>query len=153
VSTTQSQPGPTTATPALVVKGAAAALDFYRLAFGAVELYRLIDPHRGIVGHAEFTVGGARIMLADEFPEYGAIAPDRPGASGVTIQLDTPDVDGFVARAAAAGATVLRAPTDEFYGERAARLADPFGHVWQIATTIERISPEEMQRRYNAFYQ
>lgn len=140
-----------TATPYLVVKGAARALEFYTAAFGAVEKYRLVDP-RGIVGHAEFTIGDALVMIADEYPEYDVHAPARPGASGAGIQLNVPDVDGFVARAAAAGATVVRPPADEFYGDRAARLTDPFGHVWQVCTTIEVVSPAEMQRRFDALY-
>ena len=135
-----------TAVPFLVVQAGARALDFYRDAFGAVERYRLLEKG-GRVAHAEITIGESTVMLADEYPEYGITAPARPGATGAGIQLQVPDCDAFVARAAAAGATVIRPPGDEFYGERAARIADPFGHVWQISTTLEVVSPEEMQRR------
>ena len=134
------------AVPFLVVQGGARALDFYRDAFGAVERYRLLEKG-GRVAHAEILIGESLVMLGDEYPEYGIAAPAKPGASGAGIQLQVPDCDAFVARAAAAGATVVRPPADEFYGERAARIADPFGHVWQIATTLEAVSPEEMQRR------
>jgi len=142
---------PITATPYLVARGAAAALDFYRVAFDAVERYRLVD-RTGRVGHAEFTIGGALLMIADEYPEYDVVAPERPGSGGIGTHLQVSNVDAFVARAAAAGATIVRPPTNEFYGDRSAKLADPFGHVWHVATTIEAVSPEEMQRRFDALY-
>ncbi len=138
-------------TPYLIVHGAAKALDFYRDAFGAVVVFRLVDPS-GVVGHAELTINGDKIMLADEVPSMGIVGPATLGGSGVSIHLEVPDVDRFVAKAAAAGAKIERQPKDEFYGERAAKLTDRFGHVWQIVTRIEEIDPAEMQLRYAALF-
>lgn len=136
------------ATPYLIVRGAAAAIDFYREAFGATEETRLAEPG-GRIGHAAMRLGDATWMLADEYPELGILAPAAPGASGVSIRLPVPDVDAFVARAAAAGARVARPPRDEFYGERAGRLVDPFGHVWQVSTRREDVSLAEVRRRFD----
>jgi PhnB protein len=134
--------------PYLVVRDARAALDFYRDAFGATETYRLTEPGGGRVGHAEMRLGEASWMLADEHPEYGTQAPASPGAAGVSLHFYVPDVDAFVARAEAAGATVTKRPTDEFYGDRSSRLVDPFGHVWGVATHKENVAPTEVQRRF-----
>jgi PhnB protein len=136
------------AVPYLSVRGAAQAIEFYKKAFGAVEVVRLPEPG-GRLGHAEIIVAGARIMLADEYPELGFVGPQALGGSPVAIQIDVEDVDALVARAQAAGATVLKPPTDEFYGDRAAKLRDPFGHEWSFETRLEEMSPEEMRRRYD----
>jgi PhnB protein len=133
----------------LIVKRAAQALDFYARAFGAQELYRLAEPG-GRIGHSEFRIGDSLVMLADESPGFGALAPVSLGGSPVRMHLSVGDVDAFMRRAVAAGATELRAPKDEFYGERSGMLADPFGHQWHVSTPIEEVSPEEMQRRYTA---
>jgi len=137
------------ATPYLCVKGAADALAFYARAFGAVETMRLAEPS-GRIGHAEIKIGGAPIMLSDEYPEESVLSPATLGGTPVSIHLYVPDVDAFVARAEAAGGKVLRGPADQFYGDRSATLRDPFGHHWFFATRKEAVSDQEMQRRYDA---
>lgn len=134
------------ATPYLCVNDAARALDFYQRAFGARETMRMQQPD-GRIGHAEFRLGDAVVMLADEFPEMGFRSPQSLGGTPVNLLVYVPDVDSFVARAEAAGATVHRPAADQFYGDRMASLTDPFGHGWSFATHIEDVSAEEMQRR------
>lgn len=134
--------------PYIVTKNAEAALDFYSAAFGAVEDFRLTDPGDGRIGHAEMDIGTSRLMLADEFPDFGALSPDTVGGTPVTLYLALDDVDAVVARAEKLGALVLRAPADQSFGERTATLLDPFGHRWMLAQKIEEVSPEEMQRRW-----
>lgn len=135
--------------PYLCVRGAAKAIDFYVQAFGAREKFRLTEPS-GRIGHADLEFGGASVMLADEFPEYGILGPESIGGSAVTIHLHVDDADAVIARAVAAGAQVLIAPQDQFYGERSGRIRDPFGHSWNIGHSIEAVTPDEMQRRYTA---
>ncbi len=133
----------------LVVKGAARAIDFYSRVFGATELYRLTEPS-GKVGHAELELGGARFMLADEYPDFGALSPITIGGSPISMHLYVDDVDALVKRAEEAGATLLRPLKDEFFGDRTAMITDPFGHKWHLATRVEDVSPEEMQSRWRA---
>lgn len=135
--------------PYLSVRNAAAALDFYQRAFGAVEDYRLVEPG-GRIGHAELTLAGARFMLAEEYPEYDSVGPQTVGNTTVSLLVYVEDVDAFVARAVAAGATLLRPVADQFYGDRVGWLKDPFGHKWSFASRVEEVSPEEMQRRFSA---
>ena len=135
-----------TVTPYLVVRGAAAALEFYAKAFGAREVFRMAGPG-GSVPHAEMKIGDSVVMIGDECPAMGATAPPTLGGSAVSLLLYVPDVDASVARAAAAGCTVQMPPTDMFWGDRYGKLQDPFGHVWGIATHKEDVSPEEMARR------
>jgi PhnB protein len=137
--------------PYLIVKDTAAAIAFYVRAFEAREKFRLSEPS-GKIGHAELDVGGALIMLADEYPDFGALSPPTVGGTPVSLHLYVEDVDAVVARAEAAGATVLRPLTNEFFGDRVAMLLDPFGHKWHVATHLEDVSPAEMQRRMDAFY-
>jgi len=137
------------ATPYLCCKDAAAALDFYAKAFGAVEMMRLMEPD-GRLGHAEIRIGDAVLMLADEYPEMGIVSPRTLGGSPVTIHLYVADVDALVARAVAAGATLVRPVADQFYGDRAGRISDPFGHVWHLASRKEDVPAAEMQRRLDA---
>jgi PhnB protein len=137
--------------PYLIVKGAARALDFYQKAFGAKELFRLREPS-GKIGHAELEIGGGRIMLAEEYPDFGALSPVTIGGSPVALHLYVEDVDAVVARATAAGATLLRPVQDEFFGDRTGMVTDPFGHKWHLATRKEDVSPEEMQTRMNAAF-
>jgi PhnB protein len=137
-------------TPYIIVKGAVRAIQFYTEAFGARELYRLSDPTSGKIGHAELAIGTGKLMLADEYPDWGAVSPASLGGTPVSLHLYVSDVDTAVQRATALGATVLRAPKDEFFGDRAAMLIDPFGHQWQLATRRETVTPDEMQRRWNA---
>jgi PhnB protein len=136
-------------TPYLVVNGASRAIEFYARAFGACELFRMSEPG-GRVGHAELQVGDSRIMLADESPESGARGPQTIGGSPVTLLLYVPDVDATVERAVAAGAKLVRPVADQFYGDRSGGLTDPFGHVWFVATHVEDVPPEEMERRARA---
>jgi PhnB protein len=137
-----------TVTPYLYIKGVASALEFYKKAFGATELFRM--DWGGKIGHAEMQIGTSRIMMADEFPEMGARGPQTLGGSAVGLCLYVEDCDALFHRAVAAGATVVRPLKDQFYGDRSATVADPFGHVWTIATHKEDLSPEEMDRRAEA---
>jgi PhnB protein len=135
------------ATPYLCCQDAAAALKFYADAFGAMETMRFAEPD-GRVGHAEFKVGEAVIMLSDEYPEMDIRGPRSLGGTAVMIHLYVDDVDAVVRRAVAAGATLTRPVADQFYGDRSAQLEDPFGHRWSIATHVEDVGPEELQRRF-----
>jgi PhnB protein len=139
-----------TVTPYLIVKGAANAIEFYKKAFGATEVMRCTCPD-GRLGHAEIQIGDSRIMLADEWPEMGALAPQTPGKSPVGMCLYVKDVDAQAAQAIAAGATSLRPVQDQFYGDRSGSFADPFGHHWTIATHKEDVPHEEIQRRMDSF--
>lgn len=139
-----------TVTAHLYVKGAAAAIEFYKRALGATEVARLRVPD-GRIGHAEIQIGNSRIMLSDEFPDYGGRSPESIGGSPVIMHLFVDDVDALAAQAVAAGAKVLMPVEDRFYGDRSGRFADPFGHVWIISTHIEDVSPEEIERRTEAF--
>jgi PhnB protein len=133
-------------TPYLIVDGAARAIEFYEKAFGATELYRIMGPG-DVIGHAELQLGDSRIMLADEHPEVDARGPHSIGGTPITIHLYVEDVDGTVARAVAAGAKVTRPVADQFYGDRLGVLADPFGHIWSVATHREDVSQDELRRR------
>jgi PhnB protein len=137
------------ATPYLIVAGAADAIEFYKRAFGAVELFRMAKPD-GKVGHAEIRIGDSVIMLADEHPDMGYRSPSSLGGSSVSIMLYMEDVDGVFARALEAGARAQRGVADQFYGDRNGVLEDPFGHVWTIATHVEDVPPEEIERRVAA---
>ena len=133
--------------PYLMVDGAAQAIDFYRQAFGAEERYRLSTPE-GKIGHAEIVVRGATVYLADAPDDMPGAAgnPKKLGGTTVLLHQYVADVDAAVAQAEAAGATVLRAPEDQFYGDRAAVVADPFGHQWSLHAHIRDVSPEEIER-------
>jgi PhnB protein len=135
-----------TATPYLIVKGAAKALDFYKKGFGAEEIMRFTMPD-GQIGHAEIKIGDSPIMLADENKEMGVESPSTIGGSPVAIMLYVPDVDAFAKRAVAAGGKLTRPIEDKFYGDRAGSLTDPFGHHWHVATHKEDVSPDEMKKR------
>jgi PhnB protein len=137
--------------PYLIVKGAPIAIAFYTAAFGARELFRLTEPG-GKVGHAELQIGQSRFMLADEYPDFGALSPITVGGSPVSMHLYVEDVDATAARATEAGATLIRPLTDEFFGDRTCMVTDPFGHKWHLATRKEEVSPSEMQKRMNAAY-
>ena len=135
--------------PYLRVRGADAAIDFYIEAFGARERFRLTEPG-GRVGHAELDLGNRVLMVSEEYPEYGILAPTSPGATGIAIHLHCDNADEMAARAVRAGATLIREPADQFYGERSCTIRDPFGHEWLLGHEIEKVSPEEMQRRFTA---
>ncbi len=133
----------------LRLRDAGDAIEFYRCAFGAEEIFRLTEPG-GRIGHAEIRIGPAIIMLSDEYPELGLRGPQALGGTTVGIHLHVDNADAMVARAVAAGATLVRPVADAFYGERGGTVRDPFGHEWMLGHEIEKVTPEEMQRRYDA---
>lgn len=133
-------------TPYLIIKGAADAIDFYKKAFGATERMRMAGPD-GKIGHAEIIIGNSTIMLSDENLEIAARSPQTIGGSPVSILLYVEDSDVFTSKAVAAGARVTRPVADQFYGDRAGTVADPFGFDWHIHTHVEDVNPEELGRR------
>jgi PhnB protein len=136
--------------PYLIVDGASEAIDFYTQILGASERMRMPGPD-GRLGHAELELGDSVIMLADENPEMGARGPRSIGGSPVTIHAYVDDVDGTFERALGAGAKTVQEVEDRFYGDRSGQLEDPFGHRWTLATHVEDVSPEEMERRAAEF--
>ena len=136
-------------TPYLVVDDAKAAIDFYARAFGATEKFRL--PMGDRIGHAELQIGDSVVMLADEFPDMGHLGPNSRGGTTVSLLLYVEDVDSSFRHAIEAGATEKRPVENQFWGDRMGTLTDPFGHMWSLATTVEEVSPEEMQRRMEQF--
>ncbi len=140
-----------TVTPYLIISDAAKAIEFYKQAFGATELLRMEAPG-GKIGHAEIKIGNSPIMLADEMPEMGYLSPKSLGGTPVSIMIYVEDVDAVAGRAVAAGAQVLKPVADQFYGDRSGSFADPFGHQWHIATHIEDVSLEEVNKRAAALY-
>ncbi|NWH07148.1 MAG: VOC family protein [Alphaproteobacteria bacterium] len=135
--------------PYLRAQNAERAIAFYAEAFGAKEKFRLTEPG-GRIGHVELLFGDATVMLSDPFPEFGihALSPDGP--SSFVIHLHVDDADTVIANALKAGAKLVRAPQDHFYGERSGTVRDPFGYDWLIGHSIEEVEPDEMQRRYTA---
>lgn len=131
--------------PYLVLEDAAAAIDFYKKAFGATERYRM--PMGDRVGHAELEIGDSVIMLADESPAMEAYGPRHYKGSPISLLVYVEDVDATAEKAVAAGATVVRPIQNQFYGDRSGIVLDPFGYRWSIATHIEDVSPEEMRAR------
>jgi PhnB protein len=136
-----------TATPYLIVNGAVRAIEFYREAFGAEELMRFAEPG-GKIAHAEIRIGDSPIMLADEYPEIGALSPKTLGGSAVSILLYVDDVDAMFERTIAAGARERRAVQDQFYGDRTGTIEDPFGHVWTLAVHTEDVPLDELRKRF-----
>jgi PhnB protein len=137
--------------PYLRVRNASQAIAFYQRVFGAQEKLRLTEP-TGRVGHAELDFGGTILMLSDEYPELGFRGPQSIGAVTSSIHLHVDDADALIQKALDAGAELVRAPADHFYGERSGTVRDPFGHEWMIGHNIEQVTPEEMQRRYDALF-
>ena len=133
-------------TPYLIVDGAAKAIDFYTSAFGATEVMRMAGPE-GKVVHAEIKIGNSHVMLADEQPEMGYRGPLAVGGAPVSLMVYVDDVDSTFKKALEGGAQQLRPVENQFYGDRSGTLKDPFGHMWSIATHIEDVPPEEMERR------
>lgn len=140
-----------TLTPYLSIRNAAAALDFYKRAFGADETFRIAGAD-GKIGHAEIRIGDSAIMLSDEFPEMGAKSPETIGGSPVMLHLYVEDVDALVDRAVKAGGKLERPVADQFYGDRGGMITDPFGHRWWIATHVEDVPPDELERRSKAAF-
>ena len=136
-------------TPYLIIDGAAEALEYYKKAFGAVELFRM--EHDGKIGHAEIKIGDSPIMLSDAHPSEGYVSPTTLGGSPVGIMIYVDDVDTIFNQAIAAGGTEKKALQDQFYGDRSGTLTDPYGHVWTVATHKEDVSPEEIERRLASF--
>lgn len=134
-------------TPYLICKNAEAAIEFYKKAFGAEELFRIGQP--GMVGHAEIKIGDSRIMLADEFPPM-AVSPQTLGGSPVSLYIYVEDVDKFTEKAVAEGLKVKKPVADQFYGDRSGHFEDPFGHLWGFATHKEDLTPEQLSERAKA---
>jgi PhnB protein len=133
-------------TPYLCVDGAAAAIEFYSSVFGANERMRMPAPE-GKIGHAELQLGDSMFMLSDEFPEMGGRSPRTIGGTPVIMNVYVDDVDAVFERAVQAGATVLRPVENQFYGDRSGQFEDPFGHQWNVASHVEDVPPDEMERR------
>ena len=133
-------------TPYLIVRNGAAAIEFYKKAFNAVELMRFPGPG-GKIMHAEVKIGDSPVMLADEMPDEGHVGPQTLGGVGVSMMLYVEDVDKQFAQAVTAGATVKRPVQDQFYGDRNGILVDPFGHVWTLGTHKEDLSMDEVKKR------
>ncbi len=134
-------------TPYLIVDGADAAIRFYGEAFGATEMLRLPMGDSGKIAHAEIRIGDSPVTLADEVPDMGFLAPLRRGGATAGLMIYVPDVDAMFARALAAGAKEERPVANQFWGDRKGSLIDPFGHRWSLATHVEDVPDEEMQRR------
>lgn len=139
--------------PYLVVRDGAGAIEFYKTALGATERFRLACPKTGKVLHAELQIGQGLFMLSEEWPECNILGPSANGSTGVTINLYVEDVDATVEQARKAGAKIATEPKNEFYGDRSARVIDPYGHAWNISTHVEDVSPEEMDRRFKASFE
>jgi PhnB protein len=137
-------------TPYLHITGAARAIEFYKEVFGATEVMRMDAPD-GKIGHAEIKIGDSHVMLADEFPEMDVRSPQSFGGSPVELLLYVEDVDALAERAVEAGAKLIEPLEDKFYGDRMGKFVDPFGHIWAVATHMEDVSPEEMEKRMAAF--
>jgi PhnB protein len=135
-------------TPYLICKNADAAIEFYKRAFGAEELFRIGEP--GMVGHAEMKIGKAIFMMADEHPSMNAVSPQTLGGTPVSLYIYVEDVDSFAEKAIAEGAKVLKPVSDQFYGDRSGHFEDPFGHQWGFATHKEDLTPEELNERASA---
>jgi PhnB protein len=134
------------AIPYLTVDDGKGAIEFYKRAFGATESSSMPAPD-GRIAHAELQIGDALIMLSDRFPQFAAQTPKELGGTTVALFLYADDVDAVVQKAAEAGATITMEPEDQFWGDRLGQVTDPFGHVWQIATHVEDVTPEEMEAR------
>ena len=135
-------------TPYLIINGAVEAIEFYKTAFGAIELFRM--EHEGKIGHAEIKIGDSPIMLADEQPAMGYVSPQALGGTPVSLMIYVDDVDTIYKQAIASGGVEMKALQDQFYGDRSGTLKDPYGHIWTVATHKEDVTPEEMDKRLAA---
>jgi PhnB protein len=134
-----------TVTPHLICAGAADAIDFYKRAFGAIELTRM-PADSGKLLHASLRIGDSIVMLSDEFPDFGGFGPNSLKGTPVTIHLQVEDADAFAARAVTAGATIKIPVAEMFWGDRYGQLEDPFGHRWSVGTHVRDVTPEEMRQ-------
>jgi len=141
-----------TLTPYVIVKGAAEALEFYKKAFGAEELFRMPGPDGKTIGHAEFKIGDSIVMISDECLEFGAQSPQTLKGTPVSFMVYVKDADTAFQRAVDAGAKVIRPLENQFYGDRTGTVSDPFGHTWSIGTHVEDVAPEELEKRAAALH-
>ena len=135
-------------TPYLVIDGAAAAIDFYKEALGAIEVLRM--EMGGKVGHAEIKIGDSHVMLSDEWPDMNLLGPKKRGGATASLMIYLPDVDQAFARALAAGAVQERPVEDQFWGDRMGTAIDPYGHRWTLATHVKDVSEEDMRKHMEA---
>jgi PhnB protein len=142
--------GYTSVTPYLTVDDGKGAIEFYKRAFGATERGIMESPD-GKVAHAELQIGTGVFMLSDKFPQSACQTPKELGGTTVAIFLFVEDVDSVVQDAADAGATIMMQPENQFWGDRLGQVTDPYGNVWQIATRVEDLTPEEIQARGREF--
>lgn len=140
-----------TVTPYLSISSAKDAIEFYKLAFGATEIFRLNTP-TGDIAHAEIKIGDSVIMLAEPCEDSPIPSPDTLGGSTVAVHLYVDDVDAMFEQAIDAGALDIKSVEDQFYGDRMGTLKDPFGHIWFVSTHIEDLTPEEIQQRAEALH-
>lgn len=139
-------------TPYLSIQGAKEAIDFYKRAFGATEVHRMTCPQTGNILHAALKIGDATLFLSEEYPDCGSVGPQRLGGSPVTLHLSVQDTDAAFNRAVEAGATPEMPPENMFWGDRFAKIVDPFGHKWSLAHQIEALTPDQMQERMVAAF-
>ncbi|HXG65621.1 MAG TPA: VOC family protein, partial [Blastocatellia bacterium] len=141
-----------TVTPSLIVHDGAAAIDFYKRAFGAEELFRMTTPDGSKIAHAEIKIGDSIIFLGDEWPGFGLQSPKTLGSTTSALNIYCEDTDAAFARAVEAGATVGEEPKDAFWGDRHAAVIDPFGHRWSLMTHVKDMTPEEIGKAAEAFF-
>jgi len=144
-------PGYHTVTASLIVRDAAAAIEFYKKALGAEERMRMATPD-GRIGHAELKIGDSLIFLADEMPGMSCKSPQSLGGTANNLFLYVEDVDNSFQRATDAGVQVTMPVSDMFWGDRFGSFMDPFGHSWSMATHVEDLSPQEIEERAKAFH-
>jgi len=145
-------PGFHTVTPYITVTKSAEAIDFYKRAFGAEEVFRMDGPG-GKVIHAEIKIGDSVIMLSDEWPNSGVKAPINAGCCTASLMIYLPDVDASYTQAVNAGAKSTMPVEDQFWGDRAGQVTDPYGHKWMLATHVEDVSPADMERRQQEYFE
>ncbi|MCA9553065.1 MAG: VOC family protein [Myxococcales bacterium] len=138
--------------PYLRLRNTGEAVEWYKRIFGAEELFRLVEPS-GRVGHIELRMGGTTLMFSDEYPEMNIAGPETLGGTTFAVHLHVDDADALIDAAVAAGATLLRPAQDHFYGERSGTFRDPWGHEWNVGHELEKLTPEQMQARYDALFE
>jgi PhnB protein len=139
--------------PYLVVRNADRAIEFYKRAFGAEERFRMHGPDNKAIMHAELTIGDSVFMLTEESPDMKTLSPESIGGSPVSLYIYVKDVDSIFNQAVSEGATILHPVNDQFYGDRSGYLKDPFGHLWSIATHKKDLSPDELRKAGQAFFE